>query len=363
MQKDNLGEKTKVLQNFLSNDREIDKVLFYHNFNSYPREEWDVNYIPTKSHSKLFELVEEEYNLEKIYNRSSIGGSDDEMLEAPLSQEEKDTDYYENSIYIDVKNKTLVICDYDTIHILSGKIVNANFKERVKKLHNELTNAISKTSVYILSYSGGFYLTDFEISKEYSDMDINEYYNDDIYAKYLEMVETLNEDKVGLYLLHGEPGTGKTSFIRNLIRKIDKRLIFIPPSLAARISDPDMIPFFMRYPNSILIIEDAENIITDRNNGGGQEVSNLLNLTDGIMGDCLKFQVICTFNTSRNNIDKALTRKGRLINEIKFDSLCAEKSDKLLTKLGKTPLGIESKLTNIFNGVDNKPEVKKVGFK
>ncbi len=50
--------------------------------------------------------------------------------------------------------------------------------------------------------------------------------------------------------------------------------------MAKEISSPDFLPFLMQYPNSILIIEDAENIVKDRNESlvPSQAVANLLNL-------------------------------------------------------------------------------------
>ena len=63
--------------------------------------------------------------------------------------------------------------------------------------------------------------------------------------------------------------------------------------------------------SKILIIEDAERVISDReSNGSPAGVSNILNLTDGILGDCLNIQVIATFNMKREKIDQALLRKG-----------------------------------------------------
>ena len=92
--------------------------------------------------------------------------------------------------------------------------------------------------------------------------------------------------------------------------------------MAAAISDPGFIPFLMKHPDSILIIEDAETAIKDRNiTGNTNAVSNILNLTDGILGECLKIQIVATFNTERTQIDKALLRKGRLVTEYKFENL------------------------------------------
>ena len=57
-------------------------------------------------------------------------------------------------------------------------------------------------------------------------------------------------------------------------------MIYVPPDMAKEISTPSFLPFLMEHQNAILIIEDAENIIKDRNESltPSQAVANLLNL-------------------------------------------------------------------------------------
>jgi ATP-dependent 26S proteasome regulatory subunit len=185
------------------------------------------------------------------------------------------------------------------------------------------------------------------------------------------IVKRLNtQGDKGIILLHGDPGTGKTSYIKFLTHLItDKDILFIPPSMAEMLSEPSIIPFLMDHKNSILLIEDAERVIADREGKGSPVgVSNLLNLTDGILGDCLNIQVIATFNMKRERIDSALLRKGRLICEHKFDLLSLVETNKLLLHLGK---GITSghplTLADIYN-IDSDPlritkEADTIGFK
>jgi hypothetical protein len=191
------------------------------------------------------------------------------------------------------------------------------------------------------------------------------------FAKIHELIiERLNKpnDK-GIILLHGDPGTGKTSYIKHLTSLIlDKDILFIPPSMAEMLSEPTIIPFLMDHKNSILIIEDAERVIGDREgNGSPAGVSNILNLTDGILGDCLNIQVVATFNMKREKIDKALLRKGRLIAEHKFEKLPIDETNKLLKSLGKSNISEEPMcLADIYN-IDAevyKTETKanKIGF-
>jgi hypothetical protein len=201
-------------------------------------------------------------------------------------------------------------------------------------------------------------------------MDLNLNYGVEFNKIHELIIERLNKpnDK-GIILLHGDPGTGKTSYIKHLTSLIlEKDILFIPPSMAEMLSEPTIIPFLMDHKNSILIIEDAERVIGDREgNGSPAGVSNILNLTDGILGDCLNIQVVATFNMKREKIDKALLRKGRLIAEHKFEKLSIEETNKLLVSLGKANVSEEAMcLADIYN-IDTevyKTETKenKIGF-
>ena len=143
---------------------------------------------------------------------------------------------------------------------------------------------------------------------------IEDNYNDDFLEIHHTILKRLQKknDK-GLVLLHGLPGTGKTSYIRYLINSVKKKVIFLPPNMAGAITSPDLISILIDNPNSVLVIEDAENIVVDREKDGHSPVAAILNVSDGLLSDCLNIQVICSFNTDISKIDSALMRKGRLI--------------------------------------------------
>jgi hypothetical protein len=120
--------------------------------------------------------------------------------------------------------------------------------------------------------------------------------------------------------------------------------------------------------DSVLVIEDAEPALEKRNAGGrSSAVSNVLNLTDGLLSDCLKISILATFNTSEKNIDSALTRKGRLLMNYKFDKLSKEKSQALLKKLGhnvevKEPMTLADIYFYGKNNNNDGFKTKKIGF-
>jgi ATP-dependent 26S proteasome regulatory subunit len=104
------------------------------------------------------------------------------------------------------------------------------------------------------------------------------------------------------------------------------------------------------HPNSIFVIEDAENIIIDRNHNGSSSVSALLNLADGLLSDCLNIQIICSFNTDLSYVDSALMRKGRLIAKYEFAELEMSKAQALSNKLGfSSAITLPMTLAAVYN--------------
>ena len=79
------------------------------------------------------------------------------------------------------------------------------------------------------------------------DFNIKDNYNNDFIEVDKKITKHLSKkNKKGLILLHGEPGTGKTTYIKHLADKIEKQIIFVPPMMAGAISDPGFIPFLMK---------------------------------------------------------------------------------------------------------------------
>jgi len=215
-----------------------------------------------------------------------------------------------------------------------------------------IKNVVNKASNINLVVQQGDNLNTNRYPVKIKDLDVELNYGSGFIPVYNKIIKALNtKNNKGIILFHGTPGTGKTSLIKYISKKIKKEMIFVPPSMAEAISAPNFIPFLMNHSNSVLVIEDAERILMDRNQyGSNQGVSNILNLSDGILGDCLNIQVIATFNTSLKDIDSALLRKGRLIAEHEFKELSVEHSNKLLQHLGKSYVTTKPMtLTNIYN--------------
>jgi hypothetical protein len=199
-------------------------------------------------------------------------------------------------------------------------------------------------------------------------LDIGLYYNDDF--KIVDEViknRLAKENDKGIILFHGLPGTGKTTYLRYLIGSIKKKVLFVAPGVAGNLMNPEFIDLLIDNPNAVVVIEDAENIIMDRKFSSNSSVSNLLNISDGLLSDCLNVQIICTFNSGLDMVDSALMRKGRLIAKYEFSKLDAAKAQHLSNHLGFTnsidkPMTI-AEITNPGDMEAAKPSVQVLGFR
>jgi hypothetical protein len=212
----------------------------------------------------------------------------------------------------------------------------------------------------------GLDLQSFDVTK--FSIDVNTHYNEDFHSINNLIVDSLTSNKKGIVLLHGNYGTGKTFYLRHLINTIDRKFIYFPVNMTEILTSPEFIPFIAGHRNSVLILEDIESLLVNRESGpaNSSALSNLLNLGDGLLADALNINIICTFNTNLKQIDKAFLRKGRLIARYEFKELEIEKAQHLINSLGYDMI-IDKPMTvsEVYNARDMDFEAKKnipVGF-
>ena len=199
---------------------------------------------------------------------------------------------------------------------------------------------------------------------EIKDMKLNSenlplYYNDDFIEVSDYLLSTLNENsKAGIMFLHGEPGTGKTSYIRYLVTQYKYKSIYVTPDKLNLLGDSAFLQLLINYKNSLLILEDCGNIIKKGNHS--TIVNNLLNYSDGILGDIINVKIIITFNEDINDISDAFLRNGRCLLKYKFNKLSANKVNKLNPNYNE-----EMTLGEIFKPKQdyiNNTQKNKIGF-
>jgi hypothetical protein len=297
---------------------------------------------------------------ERSEKESTFQGDDDyEFLMpethrySPETSDEKD----ENLKKIDENNSKINI----TIHYPSYKFISKEFMDEFKFLEKFKIECSERNFVSVLMKNqyGEYDFEPLDIKVPKIDLELN--YGQKFKPVYDKIIHKLKANNKGLYMFHGDPGTGKSSFVKYLTSVINKEFIFIPTSFIEKfISDPDIFSILVKRKKCVIILEDAEKILISRERQDNEYISTILNLSDGILSDMIQASIIITYNCDETKIDKALRRKGRTMADYKFDKLSIEDSKKLANSLKFKDSQIESikepmSLSEIYNiNDDNK---------
>ena len=237
---------------------------------------------------------------------------------------------YDNQIFEDGLYKVSYVY-YENTNPKTKQNLNTLFAEYIEKYisKDSKVSILLKTQVglEIKTHTINPYRIDFETM-----------YNDDFLEVHNRVKNSLTNDTKGVVLFHGIAGSGKTNYIKWLTSQIpNKKFIFVPTTMIGSLTDPAFIGLLIGNKNSVLVLEDCENYISERAsfNSNTDVVSSILNIADGMLSDVLECQLICTFNSDISKIDSALLRKGRLIAEYKFKELSIEKCNKYLQSTDK----------------------------
>lgn len=350
---ENLVNNKVINANNIFDDNFVDtKILYMYRFNQLPSVHF-INYIDGE---KAFAVFMDKYAA-RIAN----------VYQTKWYEKKRKKFRFDKTVII-MDNNCLLEFDDSYCEILHDGKQEA-FVEEVTALVTQFRERQRRRplEINLIVKSGrGLDLKAMEIKRTKLDLDL--FYEDDFKPVDELIRKRLNthNDK-GIVLLHGLPGTGKTTYLRHLIGKVKKRVLFLSPTVADNLMNPEFVELLIDNPNCVLIIEDAENIIMDRKYNSGSSVSNLLNISDGLLADFLNVQLLCTFNNSLTLVDSALMRKGRLIAKYEFGKLNTAKAQRLSDHFGNTtviskPMTI-AELANQHEKEQQPQKVEVLGFR
>ena len=169
-------------------------------------------------------------------------------------------------------------------------------------------------------------------------------YNPNVLSAFDHIVQDLSSPSPcgRLVILAGQPGTGKTWLTRSLLSQARQAaFIVIPSHMVADMSGPEILPALTsakrEFPGPIvLIIEDADKVLVNRNQGDMSAISTMLNLGDGILGAVLDIRILATTNAEKLEMDPATRRPGRLCRYIQVDPLAPQVASSVYNRLTKT---------------------------
>lgn len=191
-----------------------------------------------------------------------------------------------------------------------------------------------------------------------------------------------------LLLLHGAPGTGKTTFLRLLARAWKSWCE------CHYINDPEQFLGSAQYMTSVLIndesgryqpvaprrlkdskwkliiLEDADEFLSvDAKERTGQALQRLLNLGDGFLGQGAQALICLTTNEKLERIHPAIVRPGRNMADIEFVTFNRDEAKVWLQTHGSDtrPAKAETTLAELYellakSKITNAREKKAIGF-
>jgi hypothetical protein len=164
-------------------------------------------------------------------------------------------------------------------------------------------------------------------------------------------IKDFDESSANILLLLGDPGTGKTSFLRYIMQRFSKNaMTTYDESIMA--GDEIYITFISSRNFNYLMLEDSDLILGSRGHDSNATMSKILNAADGLVPLSKKKFIFTANIKDSSKIDEAFLRPGRCFDVLNFRPLTEIEAQAAAKSIGKT-LDTKAKeytIAEIFNG-------------
>lgn len=172
---------------------------------------------------------------------------------------------------------------------------------------------------------------------------------DESYTNLTDYIDEYIDDEASVLILIGPPGTGKTTFIKNLIHrsKANAKVAYDPNVMM----QDGFFAGFIGDETRFLIMEDADEFLKTRTEGNTM-MHKFLNVSDGLISAADKKLVFSTNLPNVGDIDEALMRPGRCFDVLQFRELTRTEAKAVLAEVGierELPDGDRISLAEVFS--------------
>lgn len=287
-------------------------------------------------------------HLTKNYSRKRIDVKTSDIIEALKSKFkfillEKHITTYCSKFFLYNNSSVLMVEDYRTderYEITLHSIENSEHHEIIKLLKSFFDQDSTRGKIFLLEVVHDD-LTFNDIGTMGASL-IPENYSKEVLESFEYVKNELpKKDSRGrLVILNGPAGSGKTHLIRGLAQDTDNCVFaLLMAHQVSQLASPNTIPALLALRNTykdkaiVFVIEDGDDLIVTREEGNMSEIAQLLNLSDGILGNALDLKFVISTNADNIQVDDAIKRPGRLLRHLNVAYLNYDQSCKIYFRL------------------------------